>query len=101
MILPIWPLMETTAINLTEFLTLLLIVYLAFELEFMILKKSLLYLPTCRYQFENFPIHYPPLPKFLLFELTTTPMQTCNTMCQFDTLSLGMKWNVIFDQNNI
>jgi hypothetical protein len=28
-------------------------------------------------------------------------MQTCNTMCQFDTLSLGMKWNVIFDQNNI
>jgi hypothetical protein len=28
--------METTAINLTEFLTLLLIVYLAFELEFMI-----------------------------------------------------------------
>jgi hypothetical protein len=36
MVLPIWPLMETTVINLTEFLTLLLIVYLAFELEFKI-----------------------------------------------------------------
>jgi hypothetical protein len=53
------------------------------------------------YFFSKFPIHYPPLPNFLLFELNTTPMQTCNTMCQFGTLSLGMKWNVISDQNNI